>query len=365
MGGTTSTGGSSTIGASTVGGSSFTGGRSSATSTSGAGGSSVGAGGTTAAAGSTAIGGATSSSTSTTRVVDAGTGDGGVVSSGYCEGDKPKLTVQGQTISPGVTDFEANVAMDCCNGYGVNLHSTATLGFDVAVELIVSMNATTPREYPVGSKAAMRPSARVFKTSDPPVYSTAGNSEGRMSVFGVDGSASYAEFGLCLEVTDTASSLYGAQLYVPKVSLGTYKSDDRFQIFLLKDPSLRSDAVSALPMDSLVLASYPVLDLRRIAYVEKATTKIGFNPGQKIGESLRTQLGSTLGTPFVAVADGVRIYVGTFTSGVSSLGPVGPFVYVEDITADSLTLKAPTRGSDPRNDDRILTALGERGKLVP
>jgi len=114
-----------------------------------------------------------------------------------------------------------------------------------------------------------------------------------------------------------------------------------------------------------VLADRPLLDLNRIAYVEKATTKIGFNPGQKIGDSLRTQLGTPLGLPFVVVADGIRIYLGTFFASLSSIGPTGPNASVEDITSDGFTLLAPWRGADPRNDDRILKALTETGKLVP
>jgi len=292
-------------------------------------------------------------------------GDGGIANSGFCEGDLPKVAYQKQVVTVAVTDYDASVGMDCCNGYGVNLHGTAALGFDVAIELIVSMSMTAPREYDVGQRTTVRPSARVFKSNDPPVYSLAGNSEGKMLIFGADGSAGFAEFGLCLEVTDAASNLYETKLYVPRVIIGSYRSRDRFQIFLLKDSTLRSDAVSTLPLDSLVLATSPVLDLRRIAYVEQATTKIGFNPGQKIGESLRSQLGKTLGTPFVVVADGARIYVGTFTSRISSVGPLGPFVDVEDIADDTFTLKAPMHGSDPRNDDRIIKALSEGGKLVP
>jgi hypothetical protein len=105
--------------------------------------------------------------------------------------------------------------------------------------------------------------------------------------------------------------------------------------------------------------------LNRIAYIEKATTKIGFNPGQKVGNSLRTRLGTPLDMPFVVIADGTRIYLGTFTSQISSIGPTGPFVYVEDISADDLFLRSPLSGSDPRSDERIIKALSERGKLVP
>lgn len=83
------------------------------------------------------------------------------------------------------------------------------------------------------------------------------------------------------------------------------------------------------------------------------------------GASGGAQGGTPLGTPFVAVADGVRIYLGTFTAGLSSIPPIGPWAEVEEITSDEFVLHAPMTGSDLRNDERIIKALSERGKLVP
>jgi hypothetical protein len=352
VGGNTKTGGT-TARASTATGGGVTGGNSTATT-----------GGATTSTGGSSRGGAVSSaSASTSR--DASVGDGGIVASGYCEGNTPKLTTQGQDITPGVTDFEANIAMGCCNGYGVNLHSTAALGFDIAIELILSINIFTPGEYDVGGVSSIKARALVFKNTDPLTTVASVNSLGRLRVFGADGSVGLTEFGLCLEVTDAVSGLAGTKIYVPRVIIGSYESDKRFQIFLLKDSTLRAGAVASQALDSLVLADYPILDLGRIAYVEKATSKMGFNPGQKYGDSLRTSLGSPLELPFVAVADGARIYLGSFTAPLSSIAPTGPYVFVNEITADGLTVHAPVRGSDPRNDERIIKALSERGKLVP
>jgi hypothetical protein len=363
VGGRTKTGGSSA----TAGASTATGGRSMMSSATIGGNASAGAGGASTPAGGSSRGGTNASggSTSTGRNPDAGAGDGGIVASGYCEGSAAKLTYQGQTVTPGVTDYQSNIVMDCCDVYGVNLHSTASLGFDVAIELILSLSIFTPGEYDLGGSTSIRARAVVFKSNDPSSSVSTVNSQGRLRVFGADGSVGLTELGICLEVTEAASVLAGTKLYVPRVIIGSYQSDKRFQIFLLKDSTLRAGAVSSQPLDSLVLADSPFLDLGRIAYVEKATTKMGFNPGQKVGDSLRTRLGTPLDLPFVAVADGVRVYLGSFTSPISSIAPTGPYVYVEEITADGLTLRAPARGTDPRNDERIIKALSERGKLVP
>jgi hypothetical protein len=320
-------------------------------------------GGTSASqAGGSALGGATTSGGSGGSPPDADPGDGGIVASGFCEGDSAKLMYQGQTVTPAATNYESAIVMDCCQAYGVNLHATAWLGFDIAVELILSANIMAAGEYEVGSSFMAR--AAVRKSSDALTSAAGVNAQGQLRIVVGDASMNAPELGLCLEVSDATSALSGTKIYVPKVKVVS-SSNQRFQIFLLKDSTLRTDSVGTQPLDSFVLTDSPLLDLSRIAYVERATTKIGFNPGQKIGDTLRTRLGTPLGTPFVVVADGVRIYLGTFTSRISSIGPVGPFVNVEDIASDDLTLRAPVRGTDLRNDARIIDALTATGKLVP
>jgi hypothetical protein len=373
-GGTAATGGGTASGGSPgAGGTIATGGSTASTSSATGGfqtgGSSavVGSGGaSTLASGGSALGGAPSSggTAGTSQPRDAAEGDGGIVSSGYCEGDSPKLTYQGQTVTPSATDYRSHIVMDCCNGYGVNLHASAWLGFDVAVELILSLNISTPKEYEVGgSSIAAR--AAVRRSGDALASAVGINSQGSLRVLAMDTTTKTWQVGLCLEVVNASSDLLGTKLYVPKVIIGSYESNKRFQLFLLKDSTLRSDGVANQRLDDLVLADSPLLDLNRIAYVERATSKIGFNPGQKVGDTLRTQLGTPLGLPFVAVADGARIYLGTFYASLSSIPPAGPVANMEDITSDGFTLRAPWTGADPRNDERIIKALTETGKLVP
>ena len=97
--------------------------------------------------------------------------------------------------------------------------------------------------------------------------------------------------------------------------------------------------------------------------MEKATTKIGFNPGQKSATPCAPNWERPWACPSWQCADGTRIYLGTFFASLSSIGPTGPNANVEDITSDGFTLRAPWSGMDPRNDDRILKALTETGKL--
>jgi hypothetical protein len=342
-----------------MGGSSAQGGR---TLVAGSGGTGVSSSGGSALGGATSSGGRSGGSTSPS--LDAGEGDGGIVTSGYCEGDDSKLTYQGQTYVVAATDFISNIIMDCCQGFGVNLHAPASLGFDVPIELILSLNPSAVGDYEVGG-TSIRARASARKSTDASASSAGVNSQGRLRILSSDAAAKTWEWGLCLEVTTAGASLFGTRIYVPRVVIGSSEPNQRFRIFLLKDSTLSSSSVASQPLDSLVLADSPLLSLDYIAYVEKSTFKIGFNPDQSMANSIRTKLGTPLEMPFVTVADGARVYLGTFTASLSSIPPQGPYTNVDEIASDGFTLQAPWSGKDPRFDDRIVKALSERGKLVP
>ena len=348
------TGGASsggTAGASSMGGSGTA--RGGATSLGGS------AGGGGMADGGAARGGTTSSGGSSSGGEDGGGPDGGIVASGYCTGSSSKVTYLGQTVSAPATNYQSSLAFDCCMAYGVNLHTDASLGLDFQVEVIAAVGVLAG-DYEVGKKVRAP-----VRTSNEPA-NPAGNTSGNVHVVTGPSVAQAWELGLCLEVDDTSSALLGTKIYVPSVTMvPNYQWNKRFQIYLLQDSSIGTLGAATLAIDSLVLAAQPLLDLSRIAYVEQATTRIGLNPGQKLGDSIRSQLGQTLGLPFVVVVDGVRIYLGTFMSDISSIPPAGPVIVTDEITADGLAIQPPWTGTDPRNDPRIIQALTEAGKLVP
>lgn len=315
-------------------------------------------GGATTSGGATSLGGSGGSGSGR----DGGVPDGGIVASGYCTGTSPKVTYLGQTVAASATNYQSSLFFGCCRAFGVNLHTSASLGLDFQVEVITP--GGVPGDYQVGTPgASVRAPVRKSNESPQPA---ADNASGDVRIGGVPSSIQAGEFGLCLEVDDPSSALQGTRIYVPSVTILPYSEwNKRFQIYLLQDSSIMAPNAAALALDSLVLAAQPLLDLSRIAYVEQATTRIGLNPGQKLGDSLRSQLGTPLALPFVVLADGVRVYLGTFTSQVSSIAPVGPYVSVEGITSDGFVIQPPLSGADLRNDARILKALTEAGKLVP
>ncbi len=85
------------------------------------------------------------------------------------------------------------------------------------------------------------------------------------------------------------------------------------------------------------------------------------------GDSLREKFGQVgvFGLPFVVQSRGVPIYLGAFSTIVSSYLPSCPLVTVEQIQADGFTIEPPWDGADPRSDSRLLDALAEASRLVP
>ena len=170
------------------------------------------------------------------------------------------------------------------------------------------------------------------------------------------------ELGLCLSLYKTATLLYNTLIYVPKVLVTSYESRARFQIFLLSDPTITPTQAIAQGLDSVTLAPNALLDLGRIAYVSPSTDEIGFNPAQKIGDSVQTQLKGSLA---VILADGARLSFGTFLSNLSSQTFPGPIITIESIKTDWMFIETTGVQPDPLKDARAVAALTKTGKLIP
>jgi hypothetical protein len=328
-----------------------------------------GAGGVrTGGAGGTASGGRGGASGSSSG--DDGGGAGGILSSGYCTGDRPKVTYQGSEANPSVTNYRSGLVMDCCSAVGVNLHAKDSLGLDLQVEVIMS-GIPAAGEYNVdASSFKLRATMRTGQETLEPMHLATGS----LRFAGDPNGAKPWELGLCLQMDDASSPSFGTRIYVPSVAMCPYSGQKRLQFYLLQDTTLSSTDAVKVALESLTLATTPQLELGSIAYVEQSTGRIGLNPGQQIGTWLRNTIGkpNLSGLPFVVVADDVRIYLGSFTSSISSIRPPGPFVYVDGlstdsdgITADGFVIHTPWVGTDPRNDPRITQVLTEVGKLVP
>ena len=290
------------------------------------------------------------------------TGDGGAGLSGYCIGDSNKLSYLGQDLSPAATNFPSGVALDCCDGLGVNLHTLAQLGFDLDLDITYQATSIPPGQYAIGS--GVGPFRSVSLRHYGPISATSPTfpMSGAVTTSGGPNGATAWDMGLCLETDSASSPSAGIRLYIPRVTMMPYVLHSRFQIFRLADQSITPTQAQAQSLDSLVLAATPLLDLWPIYYLEQSTGNIGTPSAATIANTLVPLSGS----PFVVKVDGVPIYMGTFFRLVSSMMPVGPVIVVDDITNDIVPISAAKTGSnDPRFDPLIVQVLTETGKLVP
>jgi hypothetical protein len=367
------TGGGSTGGTVGVGGS--TGGGSGGTPRSGSGGTTGGGSGSTAGGGAAGggIGGTAgpgSGGIGGSSVVTGG--DAGAASSDYCSGDQNKLSYLGQDLSPAATNFPSAVAMDCCDGLGVNLHTLAQLGFDLDLDITFQAINITPGQYPVGPTVDF--AGTPFRSVTIRKYGVASTTEpprpmsGTVTTLGIPSGVTARDMGFCLNTPSASSPSSVISLYLPHVTMIPNSLRGRFQIFRLADQSITPEQAQAQDLNSLALAATPLLDLGSIYYVEQSTGNIGTPNASTIGNSLRnpTSVVPLAGLPFVVVVDDVPIYLGTFFRLVSSMIPVGPVIIVDNITDDIVPISAPKQaGNDPRFDPSIVQVLTDTGKLVP
>jgi hypothetical protein len=356
-GGTVGLGGSGGSGGTARGGSGgTTGGSVGLGGSGGSGGTARGGNGGSADAGGTAAGGRGGMGGS----IVAPPGDAGTALSDYCSGDRNKLTYLGQDLSPPATNCPSWIAMDCCEGFGVNLHTLAQLGFDLDLDITVQVGNVPPGQYSIGLGTSSFRNVTIRKygaisTMSPPVPMV-----GTLTTSGSFYGPAAWDVGLCLETSDAST-----RVYIPHVTMIPFSMRSRFQIFRLADQSITPTQAQAKSLDSLVLAPSPLLDLGEVYYVEQSTDNIGTSYGSVIISSLSSGVPLS-GSPFVVKVDGVPIYLGTFFRLVSSMMPVGPVIIVDNITNDLVPISAPKQaGNDPRFDPRIVAALSETGKLVP
>ena len=377
-GGTNSVGSGGTVGLGGTGGViSLTTGGDSSGGTVGLGGSPSGSGGTPRGGSGGTVGG---ESGSTAGAGSGGIGGSSMVTGGdadaalpdYCSGDRNKLSYQGQDLSPAATNFPSAIAMDCCNGLGVNLHTLAQLGFDLDLDITVQAGNTPPGQFPVGPTVDF--TGTPFRSVTLRKYGVASTTEpprpmsGTVTTSGIPSGVTAQDMGFCLNTASASSPSSVIRLYVPHVTMIPGSLRSRFQVFRLADQSMTPEQAKAQSLNSLALAATPLLDLGSIYYVEQSTGNIGTPSACTIGNSVRNppSVVPLAGLPFVVKVDDVPIYLGTFFRLVSSMIPVGPIIMVDNITDDLIPISAPEQaGNDPRFAPSIVQVLTDTGKLVP
>jgi hypothetical protein len=297
-------------------------------------------------------------------------GSAGAALAAFCSGSMNKVAYQGQVLSPSATNFESITPLSCCMTYGIALHSSAQLGFDLQLTVIeYGMPTRAAGDYAVADNSTSTSPFRVSiaKLGDNAALFTTMTS-GTLRVIGNPPVTSPWAMGVCLQVNDLASPFVGTRVYVPQVTMSTYGDFKRFQIFRLADATITPNQAASLQLATLALAATPWLSLSGIVSVERSTGVVELTAGYTSGDTLRNALSdiTLTGAPFVVTADGIPIYLGTFFRSISSMSSVGPVIMVDEISSGQFQISPPMQGgSDPRLDPRIVQVLTETGKIVP
>ena len=140
---------------------------------------------------------------------------------------------------------------------------------------------------------------------------------------------------------------------------------DEFAIYRLADTTLNSGQVLNKPLESLNLEATPFIRVRDIRYYQwRSHSFEGTSHLDSLFGRISTSWGSVSGRPFVVVAQGERIYLGTFWWAYSSSMPQCP--YIETISPNPRRIELPGlyQGADPRFDPRVYSALKSSGILL-
>lgn len=313
-----------------------------------------------ASGGTTSTNGGAGGSSTTAGV----TGPGGGLAE-FCAGST-KVAYQGQVLTPAVTSYDPLGILNCCASYGVRLHTSKDIGQDLQVIVDVAVGPDVSGTYEIGtSQWAVRAGLRIPSEDLYTRHSVVGSIE----IKGSYTDPAPWQMGLCLEVTDTATDLYGTRVYVPSVNVLGFTLPSPLDFFLLQDSTLTVDKAELVPLETLPLAPTAFLRLDQIDFVEKASHWIGVVPEYAIIESLQKTLGHVplYGTPFVIKVEGQALFLGAFMSFISSVGYRVPTVWVDEMVTDGFPLRAGplTGGTDALDDARVVKVLTDAGRWVP
>lgn len=296
-----------------------------------------------------------------------GPADAGAPGDAFCSGDEARVQ-RGATISPLVTTGSLRF-YDCCEASELYLHTKDALGDNGHLDLRGSPGG----RYPVGEvvvgddpkqelMVAMTLGATLFGSG----MSAAGpRISGTLEIDQADYSAPLtARFCLTLKFPGDPND--GVRFYAPAAKVMALGWNERFAIYLLKDRTIDAAAAGKLALGSLVLADQPLLDLFGIRYYRRGDHFVAFDLSPQLA-AIKSQIGTVplQGAPFVVVADGNRVYLGAFWTELSSFSPAAPFVRVEGMTTQGMTIELPAGAKDPRADARIVDALTGAAKLAP
>ena len=145
------------------------------------------------------------------------------------------------------------------------------------------------------------------------------------------------------------------------------KENDRFAIYLLSDESVSTKDVEDKSLNSLEIKENPVISYTDILKYDSSICKMYLTKtfNEFFGSDTLTIFSKYFGNPFIVVASGERIYLGSFYPLESSWLPKTPLISQSDINNSGMSVKIDyyniSSGSiDIRKDKRIIEALKQK-----
>jgi hypothetical protein len=312
---------------------------------------------------------------------DGGWGDVGAALADFCVGSQSKVFYSGQTYEAPVTSKWTDPFLSCCILYAARLHTTPALGKDFELVLWSQGGSETTGVLHVGpSGGNVRVTLRTKPESNDAGLAGDPMMTGSVNIAGKPFGSDAWTLGACVSVDDPASPFVGTRVYVPAVPVAPSNWASRLRFLPLKDTKIQVSSVEYKDIQTLDLATDPMIDLMDIDFVDLETTTcgahgastcnwVGLNSPFLSGTTLVSEIpGTAPSMPFVVEADGERIYLGVFQSINSAYAPRVSRVGFEDIRDDGFPIYPPPSTStfaDLRNDPRIVKVLTEAGKYVP
>lgn len=147
----------------------------------------------------------------------------------------------------------------------------------------------------------------------------------------------------------------------------TNSNDDSkiFGIYLLKNDTLSTDKAKQFPLEFLIVANEPIINIDDIISYEWSNHIINLTPEAfERFKTVETKIKSTYGLPFIVMVDEQKIYLGNIYPAYSSYFHMDlPFIDVAPFIEMRIG-RAPSKDiEDKRNDIRIYNVLKSKNKL--
>ena len=139
-----------------------------------------------------------------------------------------------------------------------------------------------------------------------------------------------------------------------------------FAIFLLANDTLSTLDVKNTSLDALMLASQPLITTGDVVTYNWSAHELTLTAqGYANYASVRQKIRSTFGLPFIVIAAGEKIYLGTFYPLESSYMHMDlPSVALDSFKGIRICRAPDSTVTDRRNDPRIYNALLKANKII-